>query len=362
MYVDDGVLAFDVISVKDDKTLEVRCRNNGYISSKKGVNLPNTDIDLPALDGTPHTDASLLLEAQHALADLAEEGVVPPEGGRIDHAKIIRTGSVVFTMSSVGMARWLLTPEVAAPFAIRLGLSARVVDRTYKLVAERVPVSFQPDDPAALREVEAAHDLRSGAIIRAYWIKPVARRFKGQQTAFLALVVEGVEQANQALRGLTLAGRTVLVRRDLQEPQRCSRCQSYDGHFARDCKAEHDTCATCAGHHPTSRCDVTDPRQHRCVNCGVQGHTAWDRDCPTLRAKVRARFARQADTGFRFFVTENPETWIHEGDDLARAPPPPSLWQQVRHQFEHADANYGPTQRSLNNFFPTQQSDHRDSA
>ncbi|KAI1407502.1 pyruvate kinase [Hypoxylon sp. FL1857] len=49
IYVDDGVLAFDVLKVKDDKTVEVRCRNNGFISSRKGVNLPDTDVDLPAL-------------------------------------------------------------------------------------------------------------------------------------------------------------------------------------------------------------------------------------------------------------------------------------------------------------------------
>lgn len=49
IYVDDGVLAFDVLSIKDDKTIEVRARNNGFISSRKGVNLPDTDVDLPAL-------------------------------------------------------------------------------------------------------------------------------------------------------------------------------------------------------------------------------------------------------------------------------------------------------------------------
>ncbi|KAK1768524.1 pyruvate kinase [Phialemonium atrogriseum] len=49
VYVDDGVLAFDVLQIKDDKNIEVRARNNGFISSRKGVNLPNTDIDLPAL-------------------------------------------------------------------------------------------------------------------------------------------------------------------------------------------------------------------------------------------------------------------------------------------------------------------------
>lgn len=48
VYVDDGVLAFDVLKIKDAKNIEVRARNNGFISSRKGVNLPNTDIDLPA--------------------------------------------------------------------------------------------------------------------------------------------------------------------------------------------------------------------------------------------------------------------------------------------------------------------------
>jgi pyruvate kinase len=56
IYVDDGVLAFDVVSIKDDKTIEARARNNGMISSRKGVNLPNTDVDLPALSEKDKAD------------------------------------------------------------------------------------------------------------------------------------------------------------------------------------------------------------------------------------------------------------------------------------------------------------------
>lgn len=56
IYVDDGVLGFDVLSIKDDKTVEVRARNNGFISSRKGVNLPNTDVDLPALSEKDKSD------------------------------------------------------------------------------------------------------------------------------------------------------------------------------------------------------------------------------------------------------------------------------------------------------------------
>jgi pyruvate kinase len=56
IYVDDGVLAFDVLEIVDDKTVKVRARNNGSISSKKGVNLPNTDVDLPALSEKDKAD------------------------------------------------------------------------------------------------------------------------------------------------------------------------------------------------------------------------------------------------------------------------------------------------------------------
>ncbi|KAM3501385.1 hypothetical protein MY10362_005602 [Beauveria mimosiformis] len=56
IYVDDGVLAFDVVSIKDEQTIEARARNNGFISSRKGVNLPNTDVDLPALSDKDKAD------------------------------------------------------------------------------------------------------------------------------------------------------------------------------------------------------------------------------------------------------------------------------------------------------------------
>lgn len=56
IYVDDGVLAFEVLEIVDDKTLKCRTINNGKISSKKGVNLPGTDVDLPALSEKDKAD------------------------------------------------------------------------------------------------------------------------------------------------------------------------------------------------------------------------------------------------------------------------------------------------------------------
>lgn len=56
IYVDDGVLSFEVLEIKDEKTIRVKCLNRGKISSKKGVNLPKTDVDLPALSEKDKND------------------------------------------------------------------------------------------------------------------------------------------------------------------------------------------------------------------------------------------------------------------------------------------------------------------
>lgn len=56
VYVDDGILAFEVLDIVDEKTLRCKCINNGKISSKKGVNLPKTDVDLPALSEKDKND------------------------------------------------------------------------------------------------------------------------------------------------------------------------------------------------------------------------------------------------------------------------------------------------------------------
>ncbi|KAG7193910.1 Pyruvate kinase [Scheffersomyces spartinae] len=56
IYVDDGVLSFEVLEVADSKTLKVRSVNAGKVCSHKGVNLPGTDVDLPALSEKDKAD------------------------------------------------------------------------------------------------------------------------------------------------------------------------------------------------------------------------------------------------------------------------------------------------------------------
>ncbi|CCH58245.1 hypothetical protein TBLA_0A04510 [Henningerozyma blattae CBS 6284] len=56
IYVDDGVLSFEVLEVVDAQNLKVKSLNAGKICSHKGVNLPGTDVDLPALSEKDKAD------------------------------------------------------------------------------------------------------------------------------------------------------------------------------------------------------------------------------------------------------------------------------------------------------------------
>ncbi|KAG2044957.1 pyruvate kinase, partial [Suillus americanus] len=48
IYIDDGILSLLVLAI-EGPNVRVRAVNNGTLSSRKGVNLPKTDVDLPAL-------------------------------------------------------------------------------------------------------------------------------------------------------------------------------------------------------------------------------------------------------------------------------------------------------------------------
>ncbi|KAI9322916.1 pyruvate kinase [Dichotomocladium elegans] len=61
IYVDDGVLSFDVLEIEGDN-LKVRARNNGKLCAHKGVNLPGTDVDLPALSEKDKADLKFGVE------------------------------------------------------------------------------------------------------------------------------------------------------------------------------------------------------------------------------------------------------------------------------------------------------------
>ena len=62
--VDDGKLLFEVIATDNDTNVTTKVLRGGKLKSKKGVNLPNTDISLPALTEKDVKDALFAIEMQ----------------------------------------------------------------------------------------------------------------------------------------------------------------------------------------------------------------------------------------------------------------------------------------------------------
>ncbi|MCB0640630.1 MAG: pyruvate kinase [Phaeodactylibacter sp.] len=59
--VDDGKLAFDVVETNGVDTVKLRTVSSGTLSSRKGVNLPNTKISLPSLTEKDLVDLEFIL-------------------------------------------------------------------------------------------------------------------------------------------------------------------------------------------------------------------------------------------------------------------------------------------------------------
>ena len=62
--IDDGKLEVKVISIEPNNDVKVQVSLGGILSSKKGVNLPDTKISLPAITEKDHVDLQFIIEQQ----------------------------------------------------------------------------------------------------------------------------------------------------------------------------------------------------------------------------------------------------------------------------------------------------------
>ncbi|KAJ7762505.1 hypothetical protein B0H16DRAFT_1311730, partial [Mycena metata] len=229
-------------------------------------------------------------------------------------ATLQRSGSVLLHTSSTEAATWLKANIES--FLSCMGGTSIYKERLLNVVAQYVPVSFDPSQDGALRILESENNIPSGVLAKARWIKPVAQRNRGQKVAHAILGFSDPAAANIFLRqGIWVEGRSVSGHKLLPEPIRCLKCQGVGlNHIAANCPSIHDTCARCGEMHKTAACMVDDEAR-ACANCRIakrphEGHGAADRSCPVFIDKLQFALERNPDAKYPYFPTpDDPSSW-----------------------------------------------------
>lgn len=263
-------------------------------------------------------------EDQYSLAKLSERELVEkgnlaieaieatgekPEAVSFIAAKKLKGGDTLLLMNSVEARRWLCSGNLAA-FMEGFDASSRVRTPMLVVVAEFVPVAFEPNDQGELRMLERDSGMSKGSIKEAAYIKPTHRRTLGQRYAHLKLKLDDRTQANKAIRdGIFILGKMISVRKDEQDPPMCYRCHNIgDGHFAANCKADVELCGHCGMGHRSKECP--DPEKKWCHICKKAGHGAGDKTCGTRLQTLEMMRRANPEAGKRYYVEKsNPDTW-----------------------------------------------------
>ncbi|KAJ7123708.1 hypothetical protein C8R44DRAFT_620911, partial [Mycena epipterygia] len=163
--------------------------------------------------------------------------------------------------------------------------------------------------------IEDANGIERGQLTQARYIKPLERRHKGQRTAHTIFGFASREAANHAIRHrIFVDGKRVSAQKLLTEPIRCLKCQVIGtNHTAASCPSVHDVYARCGQMHRTGACMVSDA-ERACSNCraakrSYHGHGAADRGCPVFVDKLQYALERNPEANYRYFPTDNPDTW-----------------------------------------------------
>ena len=165
------------------------------------------------------------------------------------------SGNIVLEMSNDLAAKYLREDKNKKAFISELEPNATIKDRSYTVILQFVPISFDPSQRTNITNLERENDWEEGAVLTARWIKPPGRRTDDQQVAHIIATIRDPQTANSILRdGFSINLMKLYAKKNKREPLRCAKCQFY-GHFARECKAHKDTCGNCAGEHCTSECD-----------------------------------------------------------------------------------------------------------
>jgi hypothetical protein len=159
---------------------------------------------------------------EKAAAALAEIVPPPPQGAEIQEVIKLRNGSMILQFATKEAADWLRIPTNEAAFTRHFDPDTTIRDHVYPIMVPRIPLTFDPNNPAHLREVEEVNRLDPKTIKKARWIKPEYRHAAGQSCTHAIFTISSTTEANQLLKnGIYIC--SVKILRDPEDTRRASR-------------------------------------------------------------------------------------------------------------------------------------------
>jgi hypothetical protein len=261
----------------------------------------------------PESASPQLLPSLTATRDLVKKAIdatVPADDMDVSIKSLttLANGGVLLELGSVAAVEWIRDDEGRrSDFEKTYGHGITIKARLYMVIVRSVPVHLDVSSPDLMREWEEANDCPTGSFSHAVWHKSPSKRHAQQTIAYARLYVTSVAVVNNLLERETMlvSQRRVGVFRDEAEPTRCFNCNLF-GHFASACQNA-SACGHCAGSHETRSC--TDKEKKACAACKADGHSSFDRGCPTFKTACERFSARRpGDRSPFYYDRERPWT------------------------------------------------------
>ncbi|KAH6910036.1 hypothetical protein BKA70DRAFT_1469505 [Coprinopsis sp. MPI-PUGE-AT-0042] len=263
------------------------------------------------------SERELVSKANIALDLMKAEENGLPEGARFVAAMKKKDGAVVYEMDNAAASAWLAKRGNGEALAANFGGEVKVKGQGFKLEVAHVPTAYNGNMMKLMETLEKENGMPSGILSGAKWRRNPKYWKADQETAHLDIVLANAENANKLIdTGLTLGEAKLGVKKPPPQPRRCQDCQimGMAACLPRSCKETKPVCGNCAAEHHTRDCRVTDARKYECVNCRKakrpHDHAAWSYLCPSYANEQRAMVARQPELGFKYYPTEERDTWV----------------------------------------------------
>jgi hypothetical protein len=214
-------------------------------------------------DNTKGEDNHMNIYEIKEKATIVMKGITPAhmQGTEIQEVIKLRNGGIILQFASKEAADWVRTPTNEIVFTRKFDPDTTIRDCIHPIMVPRIPLTFNPNNPEHLSEIEEVNRLPPKTIKKARWIKPEYRRAPGQSCAHAIFTISSVTEANRLIKDGIYVCNNRLFPKKLKYSMKCRKW----GHFAADCRAQVDTCGTCGVQHKTSKCKVENKRF--CVSC-----------------------------------------------------------------------------------------------